>query len=200
MGGIMIDENAETPLSGLFAAGETTAGIHGANRLGGNALCEIFTFGGIAGKRAVARAGELGPVSPPRDMLDHEKARLASRFGGRGENPKNLRLSLKEIMWFKAGILRDPEGLGEALETIRELRSMAAKAGIEKMPDLIRCLELENMLLLSEVVCQAALLRDESRGSHYRTDCPKEDNDRWLQNIVVMKKETGLTYRKDGLS
>jgi succinate dehydrogenase/fumarate reductase flavoprotein subunit len=67
------------------------------------------------------------------------------------------------------------------------------------MSDLIRCLELENMLLLSEVVCRAALLRTESRGSHYRTDCPEEDNDRWLRNIVVKKEETGLTYRESSL-
>ncbi len=200
MGGIMIDKNAETPLAGLFAAGETTAGVHGANRLGGNALCEIFTFGRIAGQRAAAGAKEMGPVNPPGEMIDHEKVRLESRFGGNGENPKVLCRSLKEIMWLKAGILRDPKGLTEALKKISELRAMAVAATVGKIPDLIRCLELENMLLLSEVVCQAALLRDESRGSHYRTDCPEENNDRWLKNIVVKKGETGLIYSESSLS
>jgi fumarate reductase (CoM/CoB) subunit A len=200
MGGIVIDKNAETSLAGLFAAGETTGGIHGANRLGGNALCEIFTFGRIAGQRAAAGSKEMGPVNPPGEMIDHEKARLESRFGGNGENPKVLCRSLKEIMWLKAGILRDPEGLSEALEKISHIGSKAAEASIGKMSDLIRCLELENMLLLSEVVCQAALLRDESRGSHYRTDCPEEDNDRWLRNIVVKKGETGLIYSESSLS
>jgi succinate dehydrogenase/fumarate reductase flavoprotein subunit len=200
MGGIVIDKNAETPLAGLFAAGETTAGVHGANRLGGNALCEIFTFGRIAGKRAAAGAKEMGPVDPPGEMIDHEKARLQLRFGGNGENPKVLCRSLKEIMWLKAGILRDPKGLTEALKKISELRSGVVAASVGKISDLVRCLELENMLLLSEVVCQAALLRDESRGSHYRTDFPEEENDRWLKNIVVKKGETGLTYSESRLS
>jgi len=200
MGGIVIDKNAETSLAGLFAAGEVTGGIHGANRLGGNALCEVFTFGGIAGRSAEIRAGELGFVDAPGDMIEHEKARLESRFGGTGENPKDLRRSLKEIMWFKVGILRDSKGLGEALEKIMELQFKTTKAAIKKTSDLIRCLELENMLRLSEVVCRSALLRDESRGSHYRTDYPKEDNERWLQNIVVRKGENGPVYQRADFS
>ena len=196
MGGIVIDKNAETPLAGLFAAGETTAGVHGANRLGGNALCEVFTFGRIAGQKAAVRAKEMGPVNVPGEMIDHEKVRLESHFGGSGVDPKVLCRSLKQAMWSKAGILRDPDGLGEALEKISHIGSEAAEASIGKMSDLIRCLELENMLLLSEVVCRAALLRTESRGSHYRTDFPEEDNDRWLRNIVVKKEETKLTYRE----
>jgi succinate dehydrogenase/fumarate reductase flavoprotein subunit len=103
-------------------------------------------------------------------------------------------------MWLKAGILRDPKGLTEALKKISELRSGVVAASVGKISDLVRCLELENMLLLSEVVCQAALLRDESRGSHYRTDFPEEENDRWLKNIVVKKGETGLTYSESRLS
>jgi len=200
MGGIMIDKNAETSLAGLFAAGEVTAGVHGANRLGGNALCEVFTFGGIAGGKAVARARESGPIDLSRDATDHEKLRLQSRFKGTGENPKDLARSLKEIMWLKVGILRDSKGLSEALEKILELQVKAVEVSIKKASDLIRCLELDNMLRLSEVVCRSALLRDESRGSHYRTDYPKEDNDRWLQNIVVRKGENGLIYRKKGFS
>ena len=192
MGGIIIDRNAETPLAGLFAAGETTGGIHGANRLGGNALCEVFTFGGIAGQRAAARAEEMGPAEASREMIQHEKARLEAHFRENGVDLKVLCRSLKQAMWLKAGILRGPEGLGEALEKISDIRSKAAEASIGKMADLIRCLELENMLLISEVVCRAALLRTESRGSHYRTDFPEEDKAHWLKNIVVEKGETGL--------
>jgi fumarate reductase (CoM/CoB) subunit A len=192
MGGIIIDKNAETPLKGLFAAGETTAGVHGANRLGGNALCEVFTFGGIAGKRAAARAEEMGPVNVPDEMIEREKARLESRFRGNGLDPNVLGKSLKQIMWFKAGILRNPEGLSEALETISDIRAEVVEARIAKTSDLIRCLELENMLLVSETVCQAALLRTESRGSHYRTDFPEEDNAHWLKNIVARKEAGGI--------
>ena len=192
MGGIIIDKNAETPLTGLFAAGETTAGVHGANRLGGNALCEVFTFGGISGKRAAERAEEMGPTDAPGEMIEDEKARLESRFKGMGADPKVLSRSLKKAMWLKVGILRDPEGLREGLEKISDIRSKAENASVGKISDLVRCLELENMLLLSEVVCQAALLRTESRGSHYRTDCPDEDNTHWLKNIVARKGKTGI--------
>jgi succinate dehydrogenase/fumarate reductase flavoprotein subunit len=192
MGGIMIDRNAETPLPGLFAAGETTAGVHGANRLGGNALCEVFTFGEIAGKRAAARAEEMGSTEAPIEMIAQERVRLEFHFRGNGEDPKILCRALKKVMWRKAGILRDPDGLCEALKTISYIRSKAAEASIGKISDLIRCLELENMLLLSEVVCRSALLRTESRGSHYRSDFPEEDNADWLKNVVAVKGKEGI--------
>jgi fumarate reductase (CoM/CoB) subunit A len=192
MGGIVTNKYAETPLMGLFAAGETSAGVHGANRLGGNALCEVFTFGGIAGKKAAACAEEMSPVNMPNELIEQEKDRLESRFRGKGVDTKVLGRSLKQIMWYKAGILRDSEGLSQALETILDIRSEAREARIEKTSHLIRSLELENMLLLSETVCQAALLRTESRGSHYRTDFPKEDNTHWLKNVVAKKGKTGI--------
>ena len=192
MGGIIINNHAETPLAGLFAAGEITAGVHGANRLGGNALCEVFTFGGIAGKKAAERAEELGPVNVPHEMIENEKVQLESRFSENGLNINTLSRSLKQIMWLKAGILRDSEGLSEALETISHIRSKALAVRIAKPSDLIRCLELDNMLLLSETVCRAALMRTESRGSHYRTDFPKEDHTHWLKNIVARKGKTGI--------
>ena len=192
MGGIMIDKNAETPLAGLFAAGEATAGAHGANRLGGNALCEVFTFGGIAGQKAAERAQEMGLTDAPVEQIEHEKARLESHFRENGQDLKVLSRSLKDAMWFKAGILRDAEGLAEVLETISDIRFKTTDASIGKISDLIRRLELENMLLLSEVICRAALLRTESRGSHYRTDFSEEDDALWLRNIVVKKGETGI--------
>lgn len=200
MGGIVIDENSETPLSGLFAAGEVTAGIHGANRLGGNALCEIFTFGGIAGERAAARAEALGIQDPPDQLIRQEKARLESFFDKNGERPKDLCQSLKETMWLEAGILREPKGLNHALETIGTLKERAKKASVGKVSDLIRRLELDNMLMLAEVVSRAALMRTESRGSHFRTDYPLEDNEYWLKNIIVRKADEELFYEKSSIS
>jgi succinate dehydrogenase/fumarate reductase flavoprotein subunit len=134
----------------------------------------------------------MGLTDVPGEMIEDEKARLESRFGGMGADPKGLSRSLKKAMWLKVGILRDPEGLREGLEKISDIRSKAENASVGKISDLVRCLELENMLLLSEVVCQAALLRTESRGSHYRTDCPDEDNTHWLKNIVARKGKTGI--------
>ncbi len=191
MGGIVIDTNAETSLPGLFAAGEVTAGVHGANRLGGNALCEVFTLGGIAGKRAAQRAEELGTPAVPNRRIADEKALLESQFREEGSDLKALCRSLKETMWLKAGIIRDPEGLMQAIESLSDIKSKAAECALTHISDLIRCLELQNMLHVSKAVCQAALLRTESRGSHYRTDFPVEDGD-WLSNILVRKGESGI--------
>jgi succinate dehydrogenase/fumarate reductase flavoprotein subunit len=192
MGGISIDKNTETSLSGLFAAGEVSAGIHGANRLGGNALSEVFAMGGIAGGKAAVKARELGLPEMPEDEVAGEKARLEALFNEEGEDLKAMCRSLKGAMWYKAGIQRSPKALEEALKQIQERKALSAKTSITKIGDLIRSLELQNMLLVSEMVCRAALLRTESRGSHFRSDYPEEDNTNWLKNIVVRKEDTGI--------
>lgn len=192
MGGVGIDKNTETSLPGLFAVGEVSAGIHGANRLAGNALCEVFAMGGIAGRQAAVKAGEFGPPEIPEEKVAEETARLEALYNDNGGDLKAMWRTLKEVMWYKAGIVRSQRGLEEALEEIEELRSYRAKASITKTGELIRYLEFQNMLLLSEMVCRAALLRTESRGSHFRSDYPGEDNTGWLKNIVVQKKETGI--------
>jgi succinate dehydrogenase/fumarate reductase flavoprotein subunit len=192
MGGVSIDKNTETSLPGLFAVGEVSAGIHGANRLAGNALCEVFAMGHVAGRRAAAQARELGPPEMPEKEVAEEKARLEALFHKEGPKPKDVCATLKEVMWYKAGILRHQEGLEEALKQVQELKTLGANASITKTGDLIRSLELQNLLLLSEMVCRTALLRTESRGSHYRSDYPEEDNTNWLKNIVVRKEDTGM--------
>ena len=185
MGGVIIDTDAETSVPGLFAAGEVCAGVHGANRLGGNSLSEVFGMGAMAGKRAAERCGSLGPPEIRRQGIDNEKNRLISCFSSDGEDLKSLGRTLKVIMWNKAGVVRDSRGLQKALEQIDELKSPGLKVKITNVGGLMRYIEYQNLLLLSEMVCRAALLRAESRGSHYRTDYPEEDNDNWLKNIVI---------------
>lgn len=192
MGGVIIDESAETPLAGLFAAGEVTAGMHGANRLGGNSLSEVFGMGTIAGRKATERCGELGRPEIPRQEIADEKARLRSCFSSKGQDPRGLVRSLKEAMWNKAGIVRQRSGLEDALGQIEELKSPDLKVRINNPDELVRYLELQNMFLLSEMICRAALLRTESRGSHYRSDHPEEDNASWLKNIVIRRVDQGM--------
>lgn len=127
-----------------------------------------------------------------RDEIAAEKARLESLFVHGRQDPKTLIRSLKEIMWQKAGIERHRDSLEEALQRIEAFRSLDSKSRITNWAQLIRCLELKNMLLVSEMVCRAALLRTESRGSHYRSDYPAEDNEHWLKNIVLRKSERGM--------
>ena len=128
----------------------------------------------------------------PRDEISAEKARLESLLVDGGQAPKPLFPLLKELMWQKAGIVRHRDSLEEALQRIEGFRSSSSKPSITKWTQLIRYLELQNMLLISEMVCRAALLRTESRGSHYRSDYPEEDNSNWLRNIVLRKEEGGM--------
>ena len=194
MGGIPIDENAQTRISGLFAAGEVCAGVHGANRLGGNALTEVFTMGGIAGRRAALKARKISQPNLPEKEIVAEKARLESLMSSGDRGTRGLRRELREVMWYKAGIIRKKRDLEEALERIEELNENLARIHTKDGGGLMKYLELRNMLLLSEMVCRAALLRAESRGAHYRSDYPEEDDDHWLKNILIHKQgsEMGL--------
>jgi succinate dehydrogenase/fumarate reductase flavoprotein subunit len=188
MGGISIDENAETIVPGLFAAGEVCAGAHGANRLGGNALSEVFAMGGVAGERAARKALESDQPDLPEKQVLAEKERLESFLSrGRG-NLGKLQRDLKDVMWQKVGIIRDKQSLEAALKLDKSIVACLKGVRAKDHRELRRYLELENMLLLSEMVCRAALLRTESRGAHYRTDYPQEDNDNWLKNILVRKE------------
>lgn len=192
MGGIMIDENAESQAPGLFAAGEVCAGAHGANRLGGNALSEVFAMGGIAGRRAALKAREIGRPQLPEREIDAEKARLESLLSKGDRHPRELRRSIKEVMWYKAGIIRKGRDLEEALGRIEELKSLVPRLQVEDFRGLMNSLELQNMLILTEIACRAALLRTESRGAHYRSDYPEEDSANWLKNIVIRKQDSGM--------
>jgi succinate dehydrogenase/fumarate reductase flavoprotein subunit len=183
-GGVMINPNAETPIAGLFAAGETCAGVHGANRLAGNALAEVLAMGGVAGKMAARKAKELDRPQLPENKIDAERNRLES-----------LGRSLKETMWYHAGIIRQGQDLTRALGKIEELGSRIPGLRLKDFRELIRALELQNMLLAAEMVCRAALLRTESRGAHYRSDYPAENNKDWLKNIVIRRQGAEITLQ-----
>jgi len=188
MGGIMIDSTAQTALPGLYAVGEVCGGMHGANRLAGNALAEIFAMGGIAGRNAAIYVRESEMGSTPEVQIEKERTRLESLFSQAGENPISLIKSLKKMMWLRAGIVRSQLDLEKALEEINDFRSGSRNCRIETPKDLMNSIGLQNMLLISEMVCRSALLRTETRGSHYRSDYPQEDNDNWLKNIVIRKE------------
>ena len=117
-----------------------------------------------------------------------EEERLESFLSAGGRDLGKLLRDLKDVMWRKAGIIRDEEGLKAALEKNEEIAACLKKTRVRDYGELRRYLELENMVLLSEMVCRAALLRTESRGAHYRTDYPEEDNNNWLKNILIRKE------------
>jgi succinate dehydrogenase/fumarate reductase flavoprotein subunit len=185
MGGVRINENGETGVDGLYAAGEVCGGMHGANRIVGNALTEAFVFGAIAGSRAAARASGMGRTPPPADEVAAEVARLEGLATGGGHgDPGQLLLTLKRLMWDNAGVLRSRAGLEDALEKILALRRPRPVASAV---DYRLFIKLDNMLTVSEMMCRAALTRTESRGAHCRTDFPAEDSARWLKTIEIYR-------------
>ena len=191
-GGLIINPDAETPIDGLFAAGEACAGAHGANRLAGNALSEVFAMGTIAGKMAALKAKTLERPKLPEKKIAAERNRLESLGSGGHANLRQLRRSLKKTMWYQAGITRYAEGLTQALGKIEEIRSRMPALQLKNFREVIRALELQNMLFSAEMVCRAALQRNESRGAHYRSDYPAENNQDWLKNIVISRQATEI--------
>jgi succinate dehydrogenase/fumarate reductase flavoprotein subunit len=189
MGGVEIDPTAHTAVEGLLACGEVCGGVHGANRLAGNALTEVFVFGTIAGEQAARLAAGDQPVAPEEAEVLQEVERLRRVASGRQGQSPELRRALKLTMWEKAGIIRDGEGLRGALAEIASLREALGGAGAADPRELVKLLELDNMVTTAEMVCRAALMRTESRGAHYRSDHPQEDNREWLRNIFIRRRE-----------
>jgi succinate dehydrogenase / fumarate reductase, flavoprotein subunit len=186
MGGVEVDpDTAAAPgVAGLFAAGEVAGGMHGSNRLGGNSLSDLLVFGRRAGIGAAAYVRGLGGKYPDLDQQQLDTAAiyaLAPFADGdiTRENPYTIHLELQQSMNDLVGIIRKAEEIEAALEKLGELKERAAKVGVEGHrqfnPGWHLALDLRNMLVVSECVAKAALLRQESRGGHTRDDYPEMD-------------------------
>ncbi|MEJ2154027.1 MAG: FAD-binding protein [Desulfobacteraceae bacterium] len=192
MGGIVTNQHGETPVEGLFAVGEVTAGAHGANRLGGNALAEIFAMGSWVGERAAKRAREIGSVPVRADVFNEERSRLEGAYLNKGAEAKQAVAELKRLMWRKVGVIRNESDLQEAQV---HLRAQSPHVTVTSPIDLIRKLAFRNMRCVAKLVCRAALERTESRGSHFRKDYPEEDNRNWTKNVVLRKSKGSVGLR-----
>ncbi len=198
MGGIQVDaESQMTSVPGLFAAGECAAGLHGANRLGGNSLSDLLVFGKRAGEYAAkfAKSNGAGRVNPA-DIDAAAQAALAPfERGAAGENPFTVQSELQDIMQNLVGIVRTESEMQEALGKIAALRARAAKAGItgniEYNTGWHTALDLDNMLSISEMIAIAALERKESRGGHFRDDYPEKSPEWGKYNLKVVKGPDG---------
>jgi succinate dehydrogenase / fumarate reductase flavoprotein subunit len=198
MGGIQVDaESQMSSVPGLFAAGECAAGLHGANRLGGNSLSDLLVFGKRAGEHAAkfAKSNGAGRVNSA-DIDAAAKAALAPfERGAAGENPFTVQSELQDIMQNLVGIVRTESEMQEALGKIAGLRVRAAKAGItgniEYNTGWHTALDLENMLSISEMIAIAALERKESRGGHFRDDYPEKDAEWGKYNLKIARAADG---------
>ncbi|NUP90716.1 MAG: fumarate reductase/succinate dehydrogenase flavoprotein subunit [Candidatus Sumerlaeia bacterium] len=200
MGGVKVDpETQETNVPGLYAAGETAAGLHGANRLGGNSLSDLLVFGRRAGGAAAeaALAVKSGGEIPDGDVQSMIQQALAPFEREGGENPYAVQADLQRAMQENAGIVRDEAGLRAALADIEKLRARAAGVGAwghrEFNPGWHTCLDLQNLLIVSEATCRGALLRTESRGGHTRTDFPESDPKQARVEYVIRRRGEEMT-------
>jgi len=185
MGGVEINEFAQTAIPGLFAAGEVTAGVNGANRMGGNALMECTVFGNIAGESAAQYAMEVR-----RGKLKREVVRGTFPWKEEREEVKGLFRQVQDLTWAHAGPIRNGQSLREGLSRVSELEGRLAE--LEAAGRSIELNEVQGSVLISKAIMRASLEREESRGAFYREDFPQSDDDHWLKNILLtLDGETG---------
>ncbi|WP_136592062.1 L-aspartate oxidase [Salinigranum halophilum] len=195
MGGVVVDETGETDISGLYAIGETMAGVHGANRLGGNSLAETIAFGAVTGEAIAERLDQRDRAASD-TVADHARVHLAAlrRLADSDGtyDPEALMDDLRAVLWDHAGILRDRETLQEGLEQVRAIRRRAADLSVGGLTSrsFEFAMNLTFALDVAEAILRGAAMRTESRGAHARTDSPDE-HDEWQRNIVVSRGSLG---------
>ena len=184
MGGVRVQaETHATAVPGLYAAGEVAAGVHGANRLGGNSLAEIMVFGRIVGENAGRFAAENPAPALDTAQIERCRATVAHWRTRDGATVRALLDAVQTVMWEGCGVVRDEPTLETALDQLDQIRQRLADlpAGT---PDLAAALDLRSMLLTAEATLRSALFRTESRGAHQRADYPATD-EAWCKTIVV---------------
>jgi succinate dehydrogenase / fumarate reductase flavoprotein subunit/fumarate reductase flavoprotein subunit len=195
MGGVVIDRDCLTSVEGLLVAGEDAGGTHGANRLGGNGVAESTVFGARAGDTAAGLAAELPLREPDLAVVHDSFERALAPLGGQGEAPAALTAELKEVMWQGCGLVRSRGGLEEAADSIEDLlaraENTAAPGGREWNLGWQQALDVVNQLQVAQTMVTSALVREESRGAHFRDDFPERRDDAWLRYVVTQRSADG---------
>jgi succinate dehydrogenase / fumarate reductase flavoprotein subunit len=200
MGGVRVESESQmSTVLGLFAAGECAAGLHGANRLGGNSLSDLLVFGQRAGAHAAEFAKEAGPVRIDEAQVDEAAMTVLAPFEREGiddgAGPYRIQHELQQTMQDLVGIVRRESEMLRALETIAALRERTAQVRVAGNrafnPGWHTALELRNLMTVSEAVARSALERKESRGAHFREDHPGKDAPSGKMNVVVRRGADG---------
>ncbi|EAX47723.1 Succinate dehydrogenase [Thermosinus carboxydivorans Nor1] len=200
MGGIFIDEQCRTTIAGLFATPECAGNFDGANRLAGSGLTATQVFGAKAGEAAHAWAAAMEGVDVDPASLEAETARVACRIGACSPQSRiaDLRDRLRHAVQQYAGVAREAAGLKRLLSVVDEVEDELAQV---RVPDIVvfnqplmDVLQLANMCEIARLVAGSALMREESRGHHFRSDFPRQDDANWLKHTVAVKGETGPRF------
>jgi succinate dehydrogenase / fumarate reductase flavoprotein subunit len=202
MGGIRVNGDSQmSNVPGLFAAGEAAAGLHGANRLGGNSLSDLIVFGKRAGEYAAKFAKEHG-AGQINDAQVEDAARKAlepfdrgAKSGGSTEGPYQVQHDLQEMMQSLVGIVRREDEMARALDGIGKLSERAGRVAVyghrEYNPGWHTAIDLKNLMTVSEAITRSAIERKESRGGHFREDFPNKDAADGKVNVIVKKNSDG---------
>jgi len=205
MGGIRVEaETAQSTVPGIFAAGEAAAGLHGANRLGGNSLSDLLVFGRRAGLGAVEYAKKTAaPNLDPQQVADAEREMLATFERAEGENPYSVHHDLQQTMQALVGIFRVEEDLQRAMGELENLKQRAAKVRVEGSrmfnPGWHLARDLRNMLTVSEAVTRSAIARKESRRAHSRIDFAGLDAEWGRKNNIIQRDGEAMRLRQNPL-
>jgi len=202
MGGIRVEaESAQSTIPGLFAAGEAAAGLHGANRLGGNSLSDLLVFGRRAGVAAAEHAKKVPTTSVNSTQIENAARELLVPFERtQGENPYTIHRELQDVMQSLVGIYRTREDLARALGELEKFKARAEQLSVEGSrmfnPGWHLAQDLKSMLTVSEAVTRSALAREESRGAHSRIDHPALDATWGTKNNVIVRESGAMTLRQ----
>jgi len=198
MGGIRVEaESGASTVPGLFAAGEAAAGLHGANRLGGNSLTDLLVFGRRAGEAAATFAVSNGTTAVDESQIDEEKELLLRPFESGGkENPYLLHQDLQAVMSEHVGIFRDEATLQAGLEKVLGLQRRSANLEVEGSRMFNPAWHMARddlfMLTIAEAIIRCALVRKESRGAHFRSDYPEKSDELGRVNFVTCKEDGAM--------
>jgi succinate dehydrogenase / fumarate reductase, flavoprotein subunit len=196
MGGVRVDADSQmSDVPGLFAAGECAAGLHGANRLGGNSLSDLLVFGKRAGEYAARFAKENGAIALDSNQVDTPAREALAPFERNGESPYRVQQDLQHMMQNQVGIVRRAGEMEDALQGLCKLNERARKVAVignrEYNSGWHTALDLLHLLTVSELIARAALERKESRGAHFRDDYPQRDEATGRCNIVLRRGDSG---------
>ncbi len=196
MGGVVCNVDTSTEVAGLYVAGEDAGGTHGANRLGGNGVANSTVFGGIAGESMAADIAKgLDRRTEDAAVLGAELARAELPFQQKGGDLNGLRERLLELMWDDVGIIRDQAGMQRALKALTEIEAELLRSGVADGDRAFNLtwsdwLNLRSQIEVSQVITQAALKRENSRGAHFRSDFP-EPGDLATSRFTVVRQRDG---------
>ena len=203
MGGVVFDPDTRTPLPALFAAGEDTGGVHGANRLGGNGVANSTVFGGIAGDAMAQWVRREGTFRAPDEAaIEEARMRAEAPFRQPAGDLESVREALFDCMWRDVGILRTGESLERGLMRLSELDAQLAVTGVADVDRSFHMgwhdwLNLRNLIQVSRVIALSALAREDSRGAHYREDYPETGSLEGSHYIVVRQEGQALNMKRE---